>query len=216
MCGVTSRTGSGGVPYGGLSPRVRGHPRVAGSPYARRRSIPACAGSPFSCGRTWGAVEVYPRVCGVTPEHPLHGHDKTGLSPRVRGHLVRVQDNVVEMGSIPACAGSPLVSNVIGVALWVYPRVCGVTVVLSPHGHRKDGLSPRVRGHRASAASTTTPPGSIPACAGSPSFGVASSGGSGVYPRVCGVTATVAQERRRGVGLSPRVRGHLQQLRPRQ
>ena len=51
--------------------------------------------------------------------------------------------------------------------------------------------------------------GSIPACAGKPSFAISSIGDLGVYPRVCGETAFVQPAQQCPHGLSPRVRGNL-------
>ena len=72
----------------------------------------------------------------------------------------------------------------------------------------EDGLSPRVRGNRRFLATSLSPLGSIPACAGEPPPAGAAARSSRVYPRVCGGTmlvGTVAKLRR---GLSPRVRGN--------
>ena len=52
---------------GGLSPRVRGNPRLAEKGLCRRWSIPACAGEPHCTDTRRMSVAVYPRVCGGTP-----------------------------------------------------------------------------------------------------------------------------------------------------
>ena len=49
-----------------------------------------------------------------------------------------------------------------------YPRVCGGTMVIGPDGSPYWGLSPRVRGNRASGEGVCEQHGSIPACAGEP------------------------------------------------
>ena len=71
-------------------------------------------------------------------------------------------------GSIPACAGEPLMTP-IGSRFChdrVYPRVCGGTNPLTVRKLQRGG--------------------SIPACAGEPNFGYGGAASSRVYPRVCG------------------------------
>ena len=50
---------------------------------------------------------VYPRVCGGTRNAWLDGLKHSGLSPRVRGNLAGVAQQIAVQGSIPACAGEP-------------------------------------------------------------------------------------------------------------
>ena len=71
----------------GLSPRVRGNPRLNGDGPTLRRSIPACAGEPPSPVSNSERHRVYPRVCGGTAQR-----DRSGGQRR---------------RSIPACAGEP-------------------------------------------------------------------------------------------------------------
>ena len=127
MCGVTVRFVSFWSTLSGLSPRVRGHLYRIVRNRLESRSIPACAGSPYTGIPETTALEVYPRVCGVTEKdvHTLELWD--GLSPRVRGHPTsRISDDAWE-GSIPACAGSPQDVRLGTRVVEVYPRVCGVT-----------------------------------------------------------------------------------------
>ena len=58
--------------------------------------------------------------------------------------------------------------------------------------------------------------GSIPACAGEPHWKTLSAAVYAVYPRVCGGTTGRGQGTPPMVGLSPRVRGNLNTVRPRQ
>ena len=114
---------------------------------------------------------------------------QSGLSPRVRGNLGRRRDDEVNGGSIPACAGEPCISRTPGKATPVYPRVCGGTRFVDecPGLHR----------------------GSIPACAGEPVPATPPANSKRVYPRVCGGTAEAVISRSPPGGLSPRVRGNL-------
>ena len=77
------------------------------------------------------------------------------------------------------------------------------------HGKHVEGLSPRVRGNRASCVQYWWYWGSIPACAGEPSIGRRRCRATRVYPRVCGGTMRSSLEGRYSGGLSPRVRGNL-------
>ena len=91
----------------GLSPRVRGSRQVDQRRRLGRGSIPACAGEP---ARPWAFVRpgpVYPRVCGGAQDITIDSATMMGLSPRVRGSLIEVNNHIGLEGSIPACAGEP-------------------------------------------------------------------------------------------------------------
>ena len=87
VCGGTPPTNGVKPKWTGLSPRVRGNPGHHRRAAALERSIPACAGEPWRCLSFAAAREVYPRVCGGTPNVASGG----------LGHY----------WSIPACAGEP-------------------------------------------------------------------------------------------------------------
>ena len=110
----------------GLSPRVRGH-------LSRRSPVPS--------------LGVYPRVCGGTGKWAALGAGVIGLSPRVRGHPKRAARSHVHLGSIPACAGAPMMRDFNAAVTQVYPRVCGGTGLAFAGLRSILGLSPRVRGH---------------------------------------------------------------------
>ena len=71
------------------------------------------------------------------------------------------------------------------------------------------GLSPRVRGNQGAVLLHRLGVGSIPARAGEPTQGCASSRRYWVYPRACGGTREAAKLVADAGGLSPRVRGNL-------
>ena len=152
----------------GLSPRVRGNLDAIIPAIILARSIPACAGEPAEGQPGNGVQRVYPRVCGGTKIRPCRPPPAAGLSPRVRGNLMVAVVISVRSGSIPACAGEPLMAGPNHAPFPVYPRVCGGTDAHIGHLLRKGGLSPRVRGNRISATAGCGWPGSIPACAGEP------------------------------------------------
>ena len=112
----------------------------------------------------------------------------SGLSPRVRGNPVRVDDKDNLIGSIPACAGEPRKAQHKGCTRTVYPRVCGGTYAAVCAMQPRPGLSPRVRGNLLLRVALDDIHGSIPACAGEPSPSCTKTVSSTVYPRVCGGT----------------------------
>ena len=168
VCGGTHKTQRLLVLHYGLSPRVRGNPTVVVLAALTRRSIPACAGEPgwWFVGGT--SLAVYPRVCGGTRATGSPGQGNAGLSPRVRGNPGRVRGSHIVGGSIPACAGEPVVSAGRDGKNMVYPRVCGGTLPSEYPPGGGLGLSPRVRGNRKAGVALYQCRRSIPACAGEP------------------------------------------------
>ena len=126
----------------------------------------------------------------------------------MRGNHWRTQHLVLDVGSIPACAGEPKpVLSWLGKSK-VYPRVCGGTSWRRRRKRTASGLSPRVRGNPVRPWSILCPFGSIPACAGEPSRLSFRCVDFLVYPRVCGGTQDCDYDHLGLDGLSPRVRGN--------
>ena len=202
---ITRRPTSSGR---GLSPRVRGNLGHSLQEEDKWGSIPACAGEPPSPSFLKMRSTVYPRVCGGTIAVVILWHWLRGLSPRVRGNLIRQSSQVASARSIPACAGEPKYQGLQYQTGRVYPRVCGGTLSIKKVVSCRLGLSPRVRGNQGLALDCPPLPRSIPACAGEPIFLGYVLLPRGVYPRVCGGTvipeATIGFQQ----GLSPRVRGN--------
>ena len=171
VCGGTRQEAKDVAMQDGLSPRVRGNPSHRPRQPGRQGSIPACAGEPVDFLQLRRPIRVYPRVCGGTLDGLHRDSAHRGLSPRVRGNPARPPSLSPLRWSIPACAGEPSWSALMGVGNEVYPRVCGGTGLLGGAGHETGGLSPRVRGNRRPASSDTRRRRSIPACAGEPSGG---------------------------------------------
>ena len=74
-------------------------------------------------------IAVYPRACGGTRAFTLRTRTCMGLSPRVRGNLVRESISPDMSRSIPARAGEPRSLALSRFGYWVYPRACGGTCV---------------------------------------------------------------------------------------
>ena len=168
VCGGTFWIARGDFLITGLSPRVRGNHSVLVPNGTGNRSIPACAGEPPRQVGCSGRIKVYPRVCGGTRLVEGVRALCDGLSPRVRGNHGRLGHRRRPVRSIPACAGEPWDFPPETSAKKVYPRVCGGTSSPSDASPSDSGLSPRVRGNRASRVLSRLGNGSIPACAGEP------------------------------------------------
>ena len=126
--GGTTATPTRPARNAGLSPRVRGNHRRAGSCRGVGGSIPACTGEPTTAVSAGRPARVYPRVYGGTLGFGKHRASLGGLSPRVRGNLVRGSVRRPEARSIPACTGEPP-PRCPATSWWrVYPRVYGGTV----------------------------------------------------------------------------------------
>ena len=71
-----------------------------------------------------------------------------GLSPRMRGNLIKPPGVKARGRSIPAYAGEPPSRYAKRYAAKVYPRVCGGTASGDAGPAPRRGLSPRMRGNR--------------------------------------------------------------------
>ena len=109
-CAGEPYSGTVGLAITKVYPRVCGGTLFSGRRgFRRARSIPACAGEPIWEGDNDAVHGVYPRVCGGTLSCRRAALPQSGLSPRVRGNLLRRQGYHHRCRSIPACAGEPQV-----------------------------------------------------------------------------------------------------------
>ena len=106
----------------------------------------------------------------------------------MRGNPKHLDTTAQPIGSIPACAGEPILERMEVHDEAVYPRVCGGTHGLPMNPPRRPGLSPRVRGNPPKSRIRSRCIGSIPACAGEPRPLIRNPPALRVYPRVCGGT----------------------------
>ena len=193
----------------GLSPRVRGSPKVRRVHAELHGSIPAGAGEPRSSRPCRSPTGVYPRGCGGASFASSAFRVSLGLSPRVRGSQGLTSWSGCLTGSIPAGAGEPGNRRHRPRSGWVYPRGCGGAWACSSACRRRRGLSPRVRGSRRQLRQAKHRAGSIPAGAGEPGWHGPMERFGRVYPRGCGGAQYNRPSRVRVRGLSPRVRGSL-------
>ena len=195
-------------PVIGLSPRVRGNRPARAFIGACQRSIPACTGEPCHARGLAGCLWVYPRVYGGTKAKPLKFLTTKGLSPRVRGNRICLENVCGIKRSIPACTGEPTGGRWTWSRIQVYPRVYGGTRLGFGGWVFVWGLSPRVRGNHLARVRLHTSPWSIPACTGEPNPLLAPRSTLAVYPRVYGGTLDSKATTQARAGLSPRVRGN--------
>ena len=132
----------------------------------------------------------------------------SGLSPRMRGHLLEGTICSDESGSIPADAGASTAPVSPRNPSRVYPRGCGGIRSFAILAFPLWGLSPRMRGHHRSRVSRGRQGRSIPADAGASNAQASASKAATVYPRGCGGIDSVGVETVGYGGLSPRMRGH--------
>ena len=189
------------------SPHVRGAPAQIDGHVVHVGIIPACAGSTSMSAAYLSLSRDHPRMCG---EHMVQGLDTlvdAGSSPHVRG--ARDVDTVarLQIGIIPACAGSTQRKRTPRPHGRDHPRMCGEHAAIQLASSAESGSSPHVRGARIPIASATSRWGIIPACAGStfrwpPRIRV-----SRDHPRMCGEHGTPMYLTPVRTGSSPHVRG---------
>ena len=207
MCGGSAPSRKNRHSRAGLSPRVRGKLPDSRAVKLPGRSIPACAGEAGAEAACRVLARVYPRVCGGSAIEAEAEAAYEGLSPRVRGKLGSGHRRFLRSGSIPACAGEARMRKPWAALIRVYPRVCGGSIPAVLLRHKRQGLSPRVRGKPGGRAGYCIGRRSIPACAGEARRRAWTGSPCRVYPRVCGGSAVNCPYRAWLSGLSPRVRG---------
>ena len=152
-------------------------------------------------------MTVHPRVCGGNPGKAASIAYVAGPSPRVRGKPLRDSTILLDLGSIPACAGETAMDPSILRMNQVHPRVCGGNIEPPVARPWPAGPSPRVRGKRDPLAEVDDKKRSIPACAGETSTSAYATSEKTVHPRVCGGNFGAPRRRSPAPGPSPRVRG---------
>ena len=70
-------------------------------------------------------VKAYPRACGGASLERMRQDLQVGLSPRLRGSLIRSRRRVLSIGPIPAPAGEPQAIIQLVALKMAYPRACG-------------------------------------------------------------------------------------------
>ncbi len=192
---------------GGLSPPVRGKPRILRLGTGLSGSIPARAGETLSSSIIPPSIEVYPRPCGGNVMPRPHFIASQGLSPPVRGKPAIQPETEKGVGSIPARAGETDSHCSPRRLSRVYPRPCGGNTGFRLKHRAYSGLSPPVRGKPSAFRPAAGPSGSIPARAGETDEYVERNRSLMVYPRPCGGNPSGTLSGHFETGLSPPVRG---------
>ena len=110
--------------------------------------IPAYAGSTFSIEIRPEPLPDHPRVCGEHSGSPSVLAFAQGSSPRMRGALGRIRQDVLWPGIIPAYAGSTSGILLDSDGRVDHPRVCGEHSTFDDSKSLRPGSSPRMRGAR--------------------------------------------------------------------
>ena len=92
----------------GSSPRMRGKPSLAFAVCSGAGLIPAYAGKTSSAKAKSTADTAHPRVCGENISDKGQALTDWGSSPRMRGKLTEISNELATLGLIPAYAGKTL------------------------------------------------------------------------------------------------------------
>ena len=149
----------------------------------------------------------HPRACG---EHAGDRQSRThepGSSPRMRGTLSDVGDEVVQLGIIPAHAGNTCPQDSPIARIRDHPRACGEHYVTRYNQAYSLGSSPRMRGTQCLVLLLENVDGIIPAHAGNTCSSRLCSTVAWDHPRACGEHSISPIRVRVKSGSSPRMRG---------
>ena len=111
----------------GLSPRRRGNRIRYLHEQSEQGPIPAKAGEPERGYAISSALRAYPREGGGTSSARKASALRWGLSPRRRGNPLKMEEDELITGPIPAKAGEPCCSPCSYPARGAYPREGGGT-----------------------------------------------------------------------------------------
>ena len=146
VCGEHSGVTKKSTKVSGSSPRMRGALRFRTAKVKMHGIIPAYAGSTRSRRSTSQAWRDHPRVCG---EHICVAPNTSALmgsSPRMRGAPRALFAVLLDVGIIPAYAGSTMDDKIAGIEVGDHPRVCGEHRPARIFALDTSGSSPRMRG----------------------------------------------------------------------
>ena len=101
-------------------------------------------------------------------------------------HYYSRADRKMNVGIIPACAGSTIPPSAGRESGRDHPRMCGEHALTVTATDSRGGSSPHVRGARPEGVKLGGLPGIIPACAGSTYFELVSVRPLRDHPRMCG------------------------------
>ena len=196
----------------GPSPLARGSRGLCLRRVRHGRSIPARAGQPPAAIRGTADRRVHPRSRGAAAFISLSVDSEMGPSPLARGSRVLRVGNAAPIGSIPARAGQPALSQRAQGPVGVHPRSRGAAPASRVSVKSQPGPSPLARGSHAHGLIRRNRRGSIPARAGQPRTARTKICTSRVHPRSRGAARRRVGIPRRKRGPSPLARGSLARL----
>ena len=167
-CGAARITKPSCAVIAGLSPHLRGSPFRPAKRRCLQGPIPAPAGQPGRQSAAHWRRKAYPRTCGAATSRQRVRIAYRGLSPHLRGSPRGSRSDVPRLGPIPAPAGQPRAADGRETALRAYPRTCGAAFNEQRYDLAPWGLSPHLRGSRASSGWLSPSSRPIPAPAGQP------------------------------------------------
>ena len=148
--------------------------------------IPAHAGSRVYQSLCLSCHRDHPRACGEQSGYRGNGETRPGSSPRMRGAGKSACKAYIDVGIIPAHAGSSRWGSWSHRWAWDHPRACGEQTPIEVLVTKGEGSSPRMRGAACTPPVLSNGIGIIPAHAGSSSRAYTTIGTSRDHPRACG------------------------------
>ena len=139
----------------GSSPLARGARGTTGPAVKLPGIIPACAGSTSSCATARTRAGDHPRLRGEHPRHGIVNLSEQGSSPLARGARPNRGVNGLEVGIIPACAGSTANGSARSQLTWDHPRLRGEHQAAQWLRACLMGSSPLARGARSQVETAT-------------------------------------------------------------
>ena len=192
---------------GGSSPRMRG--KLSDDPHGiiLLRIIPAHAGQ--TPAQLWmdSLTADHPRACGANVILHLQYATGVGSSPRMRGKLIRIHLNHLDLRIIPAHAGQTSACSRYRHWSADHPRACGANSLSLMRARATSGSSPRMRGKHVANKPLEIQFRIIPAHAGQTTAPWALELPTADHPRACGANLLIAADWADGHGSSPRMRG---------
>ena len=191
----------------GSSPHARGARGRSGAVGHPPGLIPACAGS--TPRTTWpsAAGTAHPRMCGEHPGPVVGSRADTGSSPQARGARDRRHLDAVDLGLIPAGAGSTFRVSGSGPPRSAHPRRRGEHLTALSAEVLGTGSSPQARGAPDSSAALVSLERLIPAGAGSTCMGLPARTAGPAHPRRRGEHTSSWEAVDIWPGSSPQARG---------
>ena len=194
---------------GGSSPHARGAPHRPKQRVPVRGIIPACAGSTHrGKAGNWHQWD-HPRMRGEHADKVDQQVVDMGSSPHARGALYDLRYELVQLGIIPACAGSTFACGFVRCFARDHPRMRGEHSCRVKTSTLPTGSSPHARGAHIPVSCNCHGTGIIPACAGSTDILQIADKVVGDHPRMRGEHYDARGWAAEIRGSSPHARGAL-------